>query len=402
MTVASSTNKITYAGNGSTRKWPFTFKVLDPSHLQVIVTDTNGAETTLSAGYSVDLDDNVVTYPIDDLQDPLPSGYKITLLRWLPIVQELDLKNQSNYEAEALEREYDYLTMTVQQLKEITDRSLVFPVSSNDTARPEYLLNAMQTATSNAQKYAEQAKAHEESVSTTASEAISEVNSNTESALANIQEASDSADYALQTIDEKTTIVKNYADTVSATIDTHNADTTANAAAIQSQVPELSFTVSDGTAPSSDTAVLKTLLSNLANRIKQIKGTSSWRDDNTSIATLNSENSARLASINDLYAKTNDLYAKTTDIYNRINGRAWSPASSGYLKLDANHGSFIIQWGIVSRPDNDSGTLVTFPITFPNTCLSVVAYDYTKIVSTSQCRFFGNGVNTAYYLAIGY
>lgn len=395
MTVASSTNKITYAGNGSTRKWPFTFKVLDPSHLQVIVTDTNGAETTLSAGYSVDLDDNVVTYPIDDLQDPLPSGYKITLLRWLPIVQELDLKNQSNYEAEALEREYDYLTMTVQQLKEITDRSLVLPVSSNDTARPEYLLSAMQTATSNAQKYAEQAKAHEESVSTTASEAISEVNSNTESALANIQEASDSADYALQTIDEKTTIVKNYADTVSATIDTHNADTTANAAAIQSQVPELSFTVSDGTAPSSDTAVLKTLLSNLANRIKQIKGTSSWRDDNTSIATLNSENYARVVSIN-------DLYAKTTDIYNRINGRAWSPASSGYLKLDANHGSFIIQWGIVSEPDSNHGTLVTFPITFPNTCLSVVAYDYTKIVSTSQCRVFGNGSHTAYYLAIGY
>lgn len=393
MTVASSTNKITYAGNGSTRKWPFTFKVLDPSHLQVIVTDTNGAETTLSAGYSVDLDDNVVTYPIDDLQDPLPSGYKITLLRWLPIVQELDLKNQSNYEAEALEREYDYLTMTVQQLKEITDRSLVIPVSSNDTARPEYLLNAMQTATSNAQKYAEQAKAHEESVSTTASEAISEVNSNTESALAKIQEASDSVDYALQTIDEKTTIVKNYADTVSATIDTHNADTTANAAAIQSQVPELSFTISDGTAPSSDTAVLKTLLSNLANRIKQIKGTSSWRDDNTSIATLNSENYARFVSIN-------DLYAKTTDIYNRINGRAWSAASSGYLKLDANHGSFIIQWGIVN--DRDDETLVTFPIAFPNTCLSVVAYDYTTIVSTSQFRVFGSSIHPTYYLAIGY
>lgn len=150
MTVATNVNKITYQANGAVTKWPFSFPVLSASHLKVIVTDPAGEETTLESNYYVDLQTSAVTYPVTGA--PLASGNKITLLRLLPAVQNIDLENQGPFEAETLERGYDYLTMLVQQLDERTHRAILGPVAGDDP--PADMVSKLLAASHSAQESA--------------------------------------------------------------------------------------------------------------------------------------------------------------------------------------------------------------------------------------------------------
>lgn len=129
MTIASEVSKVVYSANGSTTSWPFTFRVLDASHLKVIVTTAAGVATTLSAGYSVNLSSGVVTYPTSG--NALASGNKLTLLREMPYVQNTDYQNQGPFVAEVHELSLDYLTMLCQQLKEALARCLKAPVTES-------------------------------------------------------------------------------------------------------------------------------------------------------------------------------------------------------------------------------------------------------------------------------
>lgn len=147
MTVATNVNKITYQANGAVTKWPFNFPVLNASHLKVIVTDPTGEETTLESNYYVDLQTSAVTYPVTGA--PLAAGNKITLLRLLPAVQNIDLENQGPFEAETLERGYDYLTMLVQQLDERTHRAILGPISGDDP--PADMVSKLLAASARAQ-----------------------------------------------------------------------------------------------------------------------------------------------------------------------------------------------------------------------------------------------------------
>ncbi len=155
MTVATNVNKITYQANGAVTKWPFNFPVLNASHLKVIVTDPAGEETTLESNYYVDLQTSAVTYPVTGA--PLAAGNKITLLRLLPAVQNIDLENQGPFEAETLERGYDYLTMLVQQLDERTHRAILGPVAGDDP--PADMVSKLLAASARAQAAEQSAQA---------------------------------------------------------------------------------------------------------------------------------------------------------------------------------------------------------------------------------------------------
>lgn len=155
MTVASQVNKVTYNGNGSVKVWPYSFRVLEAAHLKVVVTDSLGDEITLSAGYSVDLLNSTVTYPISG--DALAAGSKITLIRELPLIQNMDLENQGPLEAEALERAYDALTMICQQLDERSRRAILGPISGDDP--PADIVAKLLAASVSAQQSAEGALA---------------------------------------------------------------------------------------------------------------------------------------------------------------------------------------------------------------------------------------------------
>lgn len=169
MTVASTTSKVTYTGNGSTRQWPFKFTVLNTDHLKVIITDPDGAETTLTDGYEISLTQGVVQYPKKASDPALKSGYKITLIRETPIVQNVDLINQGNYDAETLEREYDYLTLCVQEVADKAERAVKIPASSDTD--PDELINSISESVSTAKSAADSATASAESASNSADQA---------------------------------------------------------------------------------------------------------------------------------------------------------------------------------------------------------------------------------------
>jgi len=129
MTIASSINKHIYQGNGATTQWPFTFKIFDESNIQIYLTDPSGAETKLDTGYRVDKQNGYVKYPYPS-GTPLPSGWKITLFRVVPIVQETDLVNQGPFFAEVIEDAIDKLTVIDQQQEEKLERTMRLPVSA--------------------------------------------------------------------------------------------------------------------------------------------------------------------------------------------------------------------------------------------------------------------------------
>lgn len=140
MSLATTDSKVTYQGNGATTTWPFSYPVLEKAHLKVILTDPAGAENTLTNDYVVDLTGKIVTYPgYENGQEPsvvdqppkLPTGWKITLLRQVPLTQETDLGDRWPFKE--IEDMSDRTTMQIQQLAEAVDRSLKVPVSGGSS-----------------------------------------------------------------------------------------------------------------------------------------------------------------------------------------------------------------------------------------------------------------------------
>src|SRR5690606_14079653 len=128
MTVQNDKTKEVLLGDGITTRFPYTFALLDKSHIKVYLTDLDGNTTMLESGYSVDTKNSKVIYPYP-FGKPLPAGWKITIMRVVPVTQEMDLINQGALPNETLERAYDKLTMISQQLNEESNRSLKADVS---------------------------------------------------------------------------------------------------------------------------------------------------------------------------------------------------------------------------------------------------------------------------------
>jgi len=138
MTVSTTSNKITYAGNGATTIFGFTFPAVAASDLQVFFTDATGVVTLLASNlYSVALFPAVapnptafggnVTYPL--IGSPIATGTSLTILRTLPETQPVSLANQSTAYQAAIEQALDYQTMLVQQLQELLGRQIAVAVS---------------------------------------------------------------------------------------------------------------------------------------------------------------------------------------------------------------------------------------------------------------------------------
>lgn len=139
MTIPSTTRKAgPLLGTGVQTAWPFTFKVFTGADVLVAIADSTGAETTLvlDTDYSVTLNANqdtspggTVTYPLSGA--PLAVGSTITVVGDIDYDQPLDLPAGGNFSPTAIENELDRLMMQIQQLREITTRAFLSPVSSN-------------------------------------------------------------------------------------------------------------------------------------------------------------------------------------------------------------------------------------------------------------------------------
>src|SRR5260221_14642255 len=111
MTLSITTQRNDYTGNGSTSVYSFTFPVFNQGDLQLTVTDTNGAQTTLTLGQdytvsglnpaggpastgSITLVNNSQAWLTSG---NLTTGYTLTLMREVSVVQATSLRNQGDY-----------------------------------------------------------------------------------------------------------------------------------------------------------------------------------------------------------------------------------------------------------------------------------------------------------------
>ena len=130
MTVASTTSKVTYAGNGSTTSFTVPFYFLANTHLKVILRSAAGIETTktLTTDYTVSGVGSPSGGTITMLVAPA-SGETLAILRNVPYTQETDYQSNDPFPAQTHEQALDKLTMETQQLAEQANRALTLPAS---------------------------------------------------------------------------------------------------------------------------------------------------------------------------------------------------------------------------------------------------------------------------------
>lgn len=144
--LAHVDNRITYNGNGNATEFAYQFKILDRTDIKVLLTDADGKEKLLTKDYYVDVEKSVVRYPgyavgaeVPESERPavLPTGWKLTIYREVPVTQETDLPDQ--YPFNQVEAIGDKLTMIAQQLTDAASRSLKVNISKSadvDTTIP--------------------------------------------------------------------------------------------------------------------------------------------------------------------------------------------------------------------------------------------------------------------------
>lgn len=140
MPVTSSTSRVQYNCNGSTTGFAFTFGVGDSDEIQVIYTDNEGTETTLT-----ETTDYTVSATNDDYSsggtvttvDTYDEGTTITIIRNIPLTQDADFTEGMPTLYETFEQGLDKLTRIAQQHKELLDRCLIAPSSESSTVSRE-------------------------------------------------------------------------------------------------------------------------------------------------------------------------------------------------------------------------------------------------------------------------
>lgn len=132
MTVFSSTSRNDYIGNGVTTSFPVTFRFLENSHLRVLrtVIATNvTTELTLDSlgpnGYSVTGAGQPSGGTVTVVTAPANITERLSILRDVPVTQEIDYIANDPFPAESHERGLDKLTMIVGQQGEVVNRAIV-------------------------------------------------------------------------------------------------------------------------------------------------------------------------------------------------------------------------------------------------------------------------------------
>jgi len=131
MTVSSETNKVSYAGNGSTTDFSTSFVFLDDAHILVtLVVDATGVETTqtITTEYTLVGAGTGSAGTVTMLTAPA-SGETLIISRNISLTQETDYVANDPFPAETHEEALDKLTMIDQQQQEELSRSIRFPLS---------------------------------------------------------------------------------------------------------------------------------------------------------------------------------------------------------------------------------------------------------------------------------
>ena len=125
MTVSSSTNRVSYSGNGTLTVFAYTFKVFDEADLTVILRASDGTETvqTITTHYTVSGVGDVGGGNVTFVTAPTATQ-TVVILREQPLTQGLDLVPNDPFPAQSLEESLDKLTFMVQQHNEELGRAI--------------------------------------------------------------------------------------------------------------------------------------------------------------------------------------------------------------------------------------------------------------------------------------
>jgi hypothetical protein len=131
-----------YVGNGTLDTFAFTFRILVKADLVAMTRDTNDVETTLelNSDYTIsDADVNTADGGDVVLTDPLPTGTKLFLIRRTAQTQLNNIEEGSPFPAAVVTKEFDRLTMMIQDLQYQVRQSLKFSPTSEieDSNLPE-------------------------------------------------------------------------------------------------------------------------------------------------------------------------------------------------------------------------------------------------------------------------
>ena len=136
MTVASTTNKQSYNGNGTQSVFAYTFKIFVDADVKVYV---GTALKTLNTHYTLSgvgaSSGGNVTFTSGNF--PVSGTGNVTILRSLALTQGVDLINYGKFDAEVVEAQYDKIVMMVQQLQEQADRTIRFNTTVSDAGGVE-------------------------------------------------------------------------------------------------------------------------------------------------------------------------------------------------------------------------------------------------------------------------
>lgn len=166
MTVAAETNRIPYSCNGALVNFDFAFKIFDETDLAVILTDSDGIETTLTLTTHYSVSGSLSSGGKITTVATYASGNTITIMLAMALTQPSDLIYGSSYSSEAVETIGDRAVKMIQQLSEKLTRALTFQATSaqSDIEIPEpvagYLLgwNTAGTALINIETYSSTVK----------------------------------------------------------------------------------------------------------------------------------------------------------------------------------------------------------------------------------------------------
>ncbi len=135
MTVVSSSNTITFAGDGVQTLFDFNFKIFKEEDLAAVVRDSCGIERELVAGSDFKLVSETgndsggrAMYPVSG--SPLQPGDSITFYREIAYSQELELVDNDPFSAGLLNEAFDRGVMRDQQLQEQVARALKYDIST--------------------------------------------------------------------------------------------------------------------------------------------------------------------------------------------------------------------------------------------------------------------------------
>jgi hypothetical protein len=122
MTISTSTGRIQYTGNAATTAFATNFKLLDSSHVRVLLDGTLKTETTHYTVSGVGNSTATVTF----LTAP-GSGVVVTLTLSVPITQTADFVNGQAFNADAVEEALDLGIQIDQATSQTLSRALLVP-----------------------------------------------------------------------------------------------------------------------------------------------------------------------------------------------------------------------------------------------------------------------------------